>query len=51
VTHDPFIARHTHRVVRIADGQIVGDEAIDHPIAAGTPRPSEIALAEHRAGD
>src|SRR5499433_2800351 len=41
VTHDPFIARHTTRVVRIADGDIVGDEIIEHPLAAGTPRPSE----------
>ncbi len=46
VTHDPFIARHTARVVRIADGVIVGDEVIEHPLAAGTPRPSEQALSE-----
>jgi putative ABC transport system ATP-binding protein len=45
VTHDPFIARHTERVIRLADGLMVGDEKIDHPIAAGTPRPSELALA------
>jgi len=44
VTHDPFIARHTQRVVRMADGQIVGDEQIEHPLAAGTPRPSEVVL-------
>lgn len=44
VTHDPFIARHTERVVRMADGQIVGDEQIDHPLVAGAPRPSEVAL-------
>ena len=49
VTHDPFIARHTARVVRLADGRIVGDEVIEHPLAAGTPRPSEQALAEHSA--
>src|SRR6266852_280139 len=47
VTHDPFIARHTARVVRIADGVIVGDEVIEHPLAAGTPRPSEQALLEN----
>ncbi len=46
VTHDPFIARHTNRVIRIADGQIVDDERIEHPLAAGTPRPSEVALGE-----
>jgi putative ABC transport system ATP-binding protein len=46
VTHDPFIARHTERVVRLADGQIFGDEKIEHPLEAGTPRPSEVALAQ-----
>ena len=45
VTHDPFIARHTERVIRLADGLVLDDEKIDHPIAAGTPRPSELALA------
>jgi lipoprotein-releasing system ATP-binding protein len=49
VTHDPFIARHTNRVVRIADGLIVGDEVIEHPLAAGTPRPSEQALTDNAA--
>ena len=49
VTHDPFIARHTGRVVRLADGDIIGDEVIAHPLAAGTPRPSETALAEETA--
>ncbi len=46
VSHDPFIARHTHRVIRLSDGIVVGDERIEHPLEAGTPRPSEVALAE-----
>ena len=29
VTHDPFIAHHTNRMIRMADGKIVGDERID----------------------
>jgi putative ABC transport system ATP-binding protein len=45
VTHDPFIARHTKRVVRMADGRIVGDDAIAHPLTAGAERPSEHLLA------
>src|SRR4026209_428941 len=36
VTHDPFIARHTSRIIRISDGIIVGDERIQ-ALAAGTP--------------
>jgi putative ABC transport system ATP-binding protein len=34
VTHDPRIAEHTRRVVRLSDGQIVGDEAVAEPIMA-----------------
>ncbi len=45
VSHDPFIARHTRRVIRLSDGSVVGDERIEHPLEAGTPRPSELALA------
>jgi putative ABC transport system ATP-binding protein len=47
VTHDPFIARHTKRVVRMSDGKIVSDEKIAEPLEAGAPRPSELALATH----
>jgi putative ABC transport system ATP-binding protein len=47
VTHDPFIARHTERVIRLADGQVISDERIDQPLQAGTPRPSEVALTAH----
>ena len=35
VTHDESIARHTHRLVRLADGQIVSDLANPHPLEAG----------------
>ena len=39
VTHDPFIARHTRRIIRIADGHIVSDALNPTPLKAGTPRP------------
>jgi putative ABC transport system ATP-binding protein len=39
VTHDPFIARHTERIIRLADGQIVADAPNPTPLKAGTPRP------------
>ena len=45
VTHDPWIARHTHRVVTLADGKIVRDEQIEEPVVAGeTERPSDALL-------
>lgn len=39
VTHDPFVARHCHRIVRLSDGHIVSDAPNPNPIPAGTPRP------------
>jgi len=39
VTHDAFIARHTERIIRLADGQIISDAHNPTPLKAGTPRP------------
>ena len=39
VTHDPRIAAHTRRIVRISDGQIVGDEPVADPIIACPDQP------------
>ncbi|MCA9929848.1 MAG: ABC transporter ATP-binding protein [Anaerolineales bacterium] len=45
VTHDPWIARHTRRVIMLADGLIVRDEAIADPLVAGeSERPSDTML-------
>jgi putative ABC transport system ATP-binding protein len=45
VTHDPWIARHTKRVIVLSDGLVVQDEAIDEPLVAGvSERPSDSAL-------
>jgi putative ABC transport system ATP-binding protein len=49
VSHDPFIARHTNRIVRFSDGKIVGDDPVAEPLEAGTPRPSEVALSGGQA--
>jgi putative ABC transport system ATP-binding protein len=47
VTHDPFVARHTRRIVRVHDGQIVTDEIVARPLVAGeSARPSDVALQE-----
>ncbi|NUQ06963.1 MAG: ABC transporter ATP-binding protein [Anaerolineae bacterium] len=48
VTHDPWIARHTNRVIMIRDGMIVADQQVAKPLVAGVDeRPSE---AEELAG-
>jgi putative ABC transport system ATP-binding protein len=39
VTHDPFIAHHTDRIIRLADGHIISDARNPNPLKAGTPRP------------
>jgi putative ABC transport system ATP-binding protein len=42
VTHDPWIARHTNRVVMLRDGLVIADQPITNPLDAETAeRPSE----------
>lgn len=38
VTHDPFIARHTRRIIYIQDGKLVKDEPVEHQLEAGSSR-------------
>ena len=41
VTHDPWIARHTNRVIMLRDGNIIADQAVKNPLVAGeSERPS-----------
>ncbi len=41
VTHDSYVARHTNRIIKLSDGQIVSDEVNADPIRAGTRRVEE----------
>jgi len=42
VTHDPWIARHTNRVIMLRDGKVIADKAVTTPLVAGeAERPSE----------
>jgi putative ABC transport system ATP-binding protein len=42
VTHDPWIARHTQRVIMVRDGKLVADRKVAEPLIAGeAERPSE----------
>lgn len=38
VTHDAFIARHTRRIIRLADGKITSDQPNANPLQAGARR-------------
>ena len=45
VTHDPWIARHTRRVITLADGLVLRDEEVPDPLIAGqSERPSDTLL-------
>jgi putative ABC transport system ATP-binding protein len=47
VTHDPWIARHTNRVIMLRDGLVVTDRVVAEPLEAGeAERPSEAAEME-----
>ncbi len=47
VTHDPWIARHTQRVIMIRDGKLVADQQVAEPLVAGQEeRPSETEMLE-----
>ena len=35
VTHDPLIARHTHRIVHLHDGRVSGEESVGETLRAG----------------
>lgn len=42
VTHDPWIARHTDRVIMLRDGKVVADQRVKNPLIAGeVERPTE----------
>jgi putative ABC transport system ATP-binding protein len=47
VTHDPWIARHTQRVVMLRDGKVISDREVANPLIAGEQdRPSDAAEME-----
>jgi putative ABC transport system ATP-binding protein len=37
VTHDPHIARHTQRIIQLADSKVVGEEKVESPLQAAAP--------------
>ena len=44
VTHDPHVARHTDRIIKLSDGHVISDDINPHPIKAGTPRVEETVI-------
>jgi ABC-type ATPase involved in cell division len=53
VTHDETIARHSRRVIRLSDGEIISDERVDNPIDARTAvhASSRAALGDSSGGE
>lgn len=49
VTHDPALASHANRTIRIADGEIAGDETVRKPELL-VAVPSEVKHNRHTAG-
>jgi putative ABC transport system ATP-binding protein len=47
VTHDPYIAQHTRRIIVLRDGKVVGDRPVANSLRAGEQeRPSDQMLVE-----
>jgi putative ABC transport system ATP-binding protein len=49
VTHEPDIAAHTHRILRMRDGHLVSDERVPHPVIADPDAVREAARLEEEA--
>jgi putative ABC transport system ATP-binding protein len=47
VTHDPYIAQHTQRIVLLRDGRMISDQRVERQLRAGEQeRPSDLLLAQ-----
>ena len=46
VTHDEHMARHSHRILRMCDGKLVGDENVTSPLQATLPPDMDLSLFE-----
>lgn len=51
VTHDPYIAHHTQRIIRLQDGEIVDDSKVEEQLVAGeAERPPEAFVGRGPVG-